>query len=71
MEFIGIDKPEHYKRLEQAHNAIISRYYEKINLERLKNEILEEVLKSLDVKIEDNATPALKELDSIIRNLGK
>lgn len=71
MEFIGIEKPEHYKRLEQAREAILSRYYNKIDRERLKNEILEEVLKSIDIKIEDNATPALKELDSIIKNIGK
>ena len=71
MEFIGIEKPEHYKRLEQAREAILSRYYEKIDRERLKNEILEDVIKLVEVKIVDNATPALKELDSIIRNLGK
>ena len=71
MEFIGIEKPEHYKRLEQAREAILSRYYEKIDRERLKNEILEDVIKLVEVKIVDNATPALKQLDSIIRNLGK
>ena len=60
--------------LEQSRRRIIDRYEQQKDRELLKKEILAECEKIIEqrvnLQVQNNAMPALKELDSALKNLG-
>lgn len=60
--------------LEKSRRRIIDRYEQQRDREQLKREILAECEKMIqqrvNLQVQNNAMPALKELDSAIKNLG-
>ncbi len=60
--------------LDNAHRQIISQYEEMQKYQQMKKEIVEElkpfITQAIDIQVQNNATPALQELDKMLKNLG-
>ena len=60
--------------LDNAHKQIISQYEEMQKYQQMKKEIVEElkpfITQAIDIQVQNNATPALQELDKMLKNLG-
>ena len=63
------------KTLQQSYIEVKRQMHEDMMLERkmeqMKREITEDVLNRINITIETKGLPALKEIDDILRNLGK